>query len=48
MLKLIVSCGACGFTIAGLQIIFAVDIPLSATVIVLAGVFVYRFVEECF
>ena len=32
----------------GARASFAVDIPLSATAIVLAGVFVYRIVEKCF
>lgn len=48
MLKLIFSCGAYAITTMALQIIFAVDIPFSATAIILAGVFVSRIVEECF
>ena len=48
MLKLIFSCGAFAITSKALQIIFAVDIPLSTTAIVLAGVAVSRIVEECF
>ena len=48
MLKIV--CIGCAYAITkiALQIIFAVDIPFSATAIVLAGVAVSRIVEESF
>lgn len=48
MLKLLCSCSAYAITVTALQAIFAVDIPISATAIVLAGVAASRLVEECF